>query len=198
MVDVHILTLPDTNQEWLSDCLNSLKNEPVRIHICDGIVGDIAQARTQAFALGNFPYVAFVDPDDLIVPGIFKRLIHELDNHPDCVCAYSDEVLIDDQGRALIAGWSVNPEPFISSGHDLSYHNINGQYIHHLRVMRRDAVVKCLPLKTKRMCEPALLKDLAKLGTIRHCPGIGYLWRIHDGNTFSTYTDEEKAECLSC
>lgn len=195
MVDVHILTLPGTRVEWLKECALSLINEPINRYFCDGIEGDIGAARTAAFRCGDSEYVSFVDPDDKVIPGTFAKLVALLEESPDAVMAYSDERLVDKWDRIICDGWSLRPDLFTS--YDIRPHNINGEYVHHLRVMRRDAVEKCLPLKTKRMPEPCLMYDLAKLGRFVHLPEVGYMWRIHGENTFFSYTEEEIEECLS-
>ena len=194
MVDVHILILPDTNKDWLFQCLMSLKDEPAVLHLCPGLPGDTSAARTEAFKRGNLPYVAFVDPDDLVVPGVIGKLVSLLESTPDAVCAYSDEMLVNEAGIDMLPGWSRDALPYLSVGYDIRCHCIDGKYIHHLRVMRRVSVERCLPLKTKRMPEPVLMHDLAKLGKLIHLPEIGYKWRIHGNNTFSTYTKAEYDE----
>lgn len=198
MVDVHILTMGDNRGAWLRECLDSLQSEPVSIHLRPGIPGDTAAARTAAFKAGVNPYVAFVDPDDVIVPGIFAKLVGLLESEPIAVAAYSDETLMDANGDFIGFGWSIDPKPYIMAGYDLRCHEVGGRYIHHLRVMRRSVVERCLPLKTKRMPEPVLMRDLAKLGPILHLAEVGYRWRIHGGNTFLTYTPEEHSEALAC
>lgn len=50
-IDVHILTMPDSNREWLSRCIKSLDGEPVNLHILPGVKGDIAAGRMAGFAI---------------------------------------------------------------------------------------------------------------------------------------------------
>lgn len=186
--------MPGERDDWFYDCLSSLRREPVTVRVCAGIPGDIGAARTKAFQLGDNLLVAFVDPDDLVVPGIFAKLIAHLEENPGAVMACSNEMLIGEEAEFLTMGFNVDPKPFLAAGHDLAPFLVGERYIHHLRVMRRDAVGKCLPLKTKRFSEPALMRDLAKIGPFVHLHDVGYRWRIHPGNSFPKFTDAERAE----
>jgi len=82
-IDVHVLLLPDTNQEWWQQCQDSLRNEPINLHVVDGVTGHVGQGRAKGFALGTAPYVCRVDPDDLVLPGGFSACIEALDMHPE-------------------------------------------------------------------------------------------------------------------
>ena len=44
-VDVHILRVPNENEEWFQYCLESMEREPVNIHVLDGVVGHIGKGR---------------------------------------------------------------------------------------------------------------------------------------------------------
>lgn len=195
-IDVHVCLLPPINNSWLGRCLSSLRDEPVNIHLTEGIKGNTSEARTKAFHIGAAPYVSFIDPDDYIYPGVYSVLLEMLTSNPDAVMAYSDEMLITPEGEFHCFGWSINPEPFLAENFPIHIHEINGHYIHHLRLMRRDAVMKCLPLKTKRAPEPVLMSDLYSLGDFMHLHELGYAWRIHHTNTFKEYTQEEIDEVV--
>lgn len=122
MIDVHILTMPNDNQAWFEKCLNSLKKEPVSVQVCNGIKGDIGNARADAFLLGDNEYVSFVDPDDYILPGGFLACLDEL-HKSNCDVVYTQEIITGFSGV-------VHDKPLIRD------------WIHHLIVMRRDVVLK--------------------------------------------------------
>lgn len=187
-VDVHIAIGHD--EPWLTDCVNSLMREDVNIWFVPKIEGDTAAAREAGFRKGSAPYVSFVDPDDLVVPGVFERCVAALDQHWEWVGCYTDESLITADGDFLMHGWSIDPRPFEAMG----YRHELMQGIHHLRVLRRSIVERCLPLKTKRMPEPVLMHEMRKYGELGHIPIVGYHWRIHKANTFFTYTADELNE----
>lgn len=194
MVDVHIITRPTDNQKWLCQCIDSLEDEPVTVHLVDGVQGDTAAGRMKGFSQGNHPYVSFVDPDDYVRPGIFKKLVNVLERLPEAVMAYSDQVLVDEYSNEILPGWSADPSYFWAHGQPISLLCSQGQYIHHLNVMRRDAVTRCLPLTPKQGPEAVLFRKLARLGWLMHVPVVGYYWRQHANNTYKTYTDAEYRE----
>lgn len=189
-VDVHIVIGP--NEPWLTECVQSLMHEDVHIWFVPKVDGNTAAAREAGFRKGTAEYVSFVDPDDLIMPGIFAKCVHALDNHPHWVGVYTDEVLIDRNGAFIMNGWSVDHLVFEPMGycHELM------QGVHHLRVLRRSVVEKCLPLKTKRIPEPVLMHQLRQYGVLRHLFVVGYQWRVHGQNTFLSYTIDELNEAI--
>jgi len=192
MIDVHILVVEKESPMFLVKCLCSLLPEKdINIQLFPNAKESISDARSNAFMKGNSEYVSFVDGDDEITSGAFVPLVDALENDKDAVAAYCDEILVDAEGKFLKYGWSINPKPFLDAGHRIDVCKINDKYIHHLIVMRRDAVEKCLPLKVKNLCEPELFHKLNRLGKILHIPYIGYKWRIHGGNMVSRFTDKD-------
>lgn len=191
-VDVHMVI--GRREQWLQECLDSLKNEPINLFTVHRVEGDTGAARTQAFTMGTAEYVSFVDPDDKVVPGIFTKCTDILDDNPDVVGVYTDQVLINRHGDYLMDGWSINEQPFLRFG----YRPELSQGHHNLYVLRREEVEKCLPLKTKRMPEVVLIHELKRLGSIHHLKEIGYFWRIHGKNTCLTYTKDELNDAMRC
>lgn len=76
-IDVHVLASKD--DKGLALCLASLNAEPVNVHVCDPIAGDIALARKRAYSKGMAPFVSYVDPDDTVIPGIYSALLQACD-----------------------------------------------------------------------------------------------------------------------
>ena len=76
-IDVHVLYRPkEDNHHWLNQCLASLRgnSESVNVAVYPGINGNTRDARRYAYAEGSSEFVAYVDPDDMVAPGIFKHL----------------------------------------------------------------------------------------------------------------------------
>jgi hypothetical protein len=182
MIDVHVLTLPETNTIWFDELLESLRFEPIKLHIIDGIKGNLGLARTKGFQLGDCKYVSYVDHDDLVIPGIFRKVLDCLDNTA-CSGVYTDEVLMNEFGKVFALGWSIDHRPFMSDKR-LQICNIGGQYMHHLIVLKREYVEKCLPLQSKMLPEPELLNKMLEFGPLVHLREIGYKWRIHKDNGY--------------
>jgi hypothetical protein len=190
LVDVHIIV--GNKEKWLPECLESLEHQPINIHFVDRIEGNVAKAREIGFSKGTCEYVSFVDPDDLVYPGVFIKCLGEIWQNPSCVGVYTNDMLIDEQGQFIGYGWGMNQEPFDEMGFPPEL--TNG--IHHLRVFKREAVNKCLPLKHKMIPEPLLNTEIQNHGRLIHIPVIGYKWRMHKQNTFTKYKREELEQAV--
>lgn len=75
LVDIHIIIYQEP--QWkINRCLESLRAEPVNIHIVSGKQEmPPFNGRRFGFSIGTAPYVGYVDPDDTIVPGCFQKLL---------------------------------------------------------------------------------------------------------------------------
>lgn len=173
LIDVHVLLLPTTNKEWWQQCQDSLREEPVNLHVVNGIVGHIGQGRVKGFALGDAPYVGCVDPDDLVLPGGFSACLEALAIHPEACGAYTDELLIDPHGKVIKPGvWSgLEWNPLLQ---------LEPKYLHHIYVMRRCFVERYM-LELRRwpsMAEFVLKGLLTNHGPWIHINRFGYKWRM--------------------
>lgn len=166
MIDVHILTMPTDNPEWFAQCLDSLKDEPVIVHLAPGIPDDIGNARANAFLLGEQKYVSFVDPDDYVLPGGFAACLDVLgQDQPVAVC--TQEIVTGFRGK-------IQQYPLIKT------------WDHHLMVFKRNVVLEHLSVwrdwrYTKKQSEGQwFMQHLAKLGLlISRIQQPYYVWRRH-------------------
>lgn len=147
MIDIHILTMPYENKQFLRDCLKSLEGEPVVTHIVDGIPGNICAARKRAFLLGGNPYVSSVDPDDFILPGCFSTALDILENNPNVAGTYCFEYVVGD--KLVLSDRSINRLP------------------HHAMVFRRSVFEQFLPV----------LDSIEVVKTLRGAPWYGGEWQ---------------------
>ena len=193
LVDVHIIA--GKKERWIEECLASLSKEHVNIWFVPRIEGNTAKAREIGFRQGQADYVSFVDPDDRIVPGVFEKCLSAMNADQSLSGVYTDEILIDEQGKYLMDGWSKSTQLFPEQ--QLIADIFRG--VHHLQVLRREYVEKCLPLKGKLMPEPILTSDIRQYGPLLHLPIVGYHWRIYKDQTFWCISDEELYEAkLAC
>ncbi|WP_017936963.1 hypothetical protein [Zestomonas thermotolerans] len=170
-IDVHILTLDDPT-EWREACIASLAGAPIRLHRLPGIRERVGQARAAGFARGTLPLVSFVDPDDRYEAGAFASLADALDAYPSAVLAYTDEALMDEDGRPL----GVRRLAYSAFQHAHS-----ASHVHGLIVMRRSAVE---PVLTRIADLDAgadwwLTRLVARRGGVLHLPLVGRHWRQH-------------------
>jgi hypothetical protein len=172
-VDVHCIHIPSTDKKLWEECRASLEGEPINLHMVDGVVGHTGKGRVEGFSQGNSPYVSCVDPDDLVLPGAFQACIDALEKHPEACGAYTDEVLIDSQGKVLRPGiWSKEAwNPLLQ---------LEPKYLHHVYVMRRCYVEKYALeiLKWPKMPEYVLKCLITEQGPWIHVDRFGYKWRM--------------------
>lgn len=134
LIDVHVLHMPDENQEWWNDCEKSLIGHPINVHNCSGINGNVGESRRLGFSLGSAPYVSFVDPDDLVLPNSFQVCLDVLEQHPEVCGVYTLSKVMNATGSI-----STNLlHPF----RPWSFHNMKKCVVevHQLVVMRRECV----------------------------------------------------------
>lgn len=182
MVDTHVILLPTTDQALWKACQDSLNAEPVNLHLIDGVDGHIGRGRAEGFKRGTSPYVSCVDPDDLVIPGAFTACLNALEKHPEACGAYTDELVIDAEGRTIRKGlWSGREwNPLLQ---------IEPQYLHHIFVMRRKFVQQHLDeLQLWPYLADFILKGLlAAHGPWIHVNGFGYKWRLHRNQAHKKY-----------
>ena len=80
MLDVHVLTLPDTRRDWQEQCIASVREAagrspvPVHVHVVPGVPGHLGAARAAGYAAGSAPWKAYADDDDYVLPDAFEAL----------------------------------------------------------------------------------------------------------------------------
>ncbi len=176
-VDVHVLLLSSTNQTYWQECLKSLEDEPIHLHITEGTDGHVGKGRYAGFSQGSSPYVSCVDPDDIVIPGAFQACIEALEANPEACGAYTNEQVINQSGKVIKAGlWNHSPwNPLLQ---------LEPRYLHHIYVMRRVYVERYYLelLRWPQMPEYILKCLLVNHGPWIHVNRFGYKWRlISDG-----------------
>jgi hypothetical protein len=170
-IDVHLLTL-DEPEPWREECLASLAGAPIRLYVLPGIRGRLGAARAAGYAQGDLPLVSFVDPDDRYEAGAFAHLADALDACPQASLAYTDETLMDEQGRDV----GVR-----RSAYSAFQHAHSASHVHGLIVMRRSAVKPVLDhiADLDAGADWRLTRLVASRGGVLHLPLVGRHWRQH-------------------
>jgi len=186
-IDVHILTLPNSNRKYLAKAIASLQHDPVNLYIVPGVAGDIGSGRMMGFCHGIAPYVSFVDEDDLVELGAFSRISDAIVENPDCAF-YTNEILIDSDGNKIGDGFSKDPTPF-KGNRGLHLAQVPGQpgkYMHHLVCYPRVSLAGLDLSNAERFSpETTINNHVAKTAKFVELPFVGYRWRIHSGNSSS-------------
>jgi len=189
-IDVIITVLPGSDRKMLARCIWSLSDEPVNVYFVNGRKGRIGYGRAESLFLGKAPYIAFVDHDDEIEPGIFEKIKPLLEDDP--VHVYTDEILMNAEGKPICHGWSVNPELLRMVPTDLVptlYDDQNNKYFHHLNVFSRKDAMSFVPelYNGNRGIEGHLFQHLNKMGKVKYLSEVGYRWRLHQNNGSSNF-----------
>ena len=142
--------------------------------------GGIAAATNDGLDAARGWIVTICDHDDLIDPTAIERVIEHFTEHPDDDVVYTDEQLIDADGRVL----AHYGKPDYSPRRHLGHH-----YLAHLVAARRDAVGD---LRVRADFEPAqdydfylrVIERVAAQGRrVGHIPEVLYSWRAIAGSS---------------
>lgn len=131
LIDVHIIELPGwfgQKDEWYKECLDSLYNQPINLEIVTGQWYHLGIGRYDGFSKGSGDYVTFVDPDDIVPPGVFKWCEDYLRVNRDVDVLVTDELRMNESG--IIIPNSSRYHPVVLTHHYL-------HYLHHLVIVRR-------------------------------------------------------------
>lgn len=167
-VDCHVLHFGEP-EHYLDQCLASLEDAPVNVLILrGGFPGNIGAARAYAVALGHAPYWAFVDADDVLLPGAVSACTAALDGEPRLVGVYTDYEAISPDGALLYrtkkSCWS--PLALLNSCWEvLHYHQYRREFVgRHL-----DGLARCPCYE-----EAYLAGILSQYGDFRRLDLCGY------------------------
>jgi len=175
-VDVAIMRVPGEREDWFQYCLESLEREPVNVHIIEGVVGHIGKGRIKCLQVGSEPYVAYVDPDDLVCRGAFQACIDALEAQPDKVLAYTREAWLHESGLMYAAHGRNHYEPFFGT-EDEAFR------AHHLCVYRRSALPDLGFLADYPNMPEQALKQRLWDNNFAFIDQVGYGWRKHDNQS---------------
>ncbi len=107
-LDVHILTMPETNLQWQNECLESVTRAishagfPVALHLCPGYKGHIGIARAHGYSLGQAPYICQVDDDDYVTVDAFSSMREALLANPDVIFPREWSILYENSNGTVI------------------------------------------------------------------------------------------------
>lgn len=170
MIDVHVLTYSGTRLDWLSTCLRSLADQPCRVHVVQGVEGDVGAGRAHAYTLGEHEFVSYVDSDDYVLPGALAACLEALQTHRAVVT----------RERRL---WGSMFDSSTLGGHHLTVYR-REDVLPHLGDMRQ-LPYHCDRLLTHRLAPTQL--DM-----------VGYVWRMHEcqGHRLATPEHDKAWEVL--
>jgi hypothetical protein len=176
MVTVPLLVKPA--EPWLDQCLASLTDCTVLQLPASDSMGE---GRARGFTVAQTEYVAIVDPDDWVVPGMPLRCAQLLED-TGAVLAHTHEMRVDEEGNSLYK--VVNSTDY---------------RCHHLTVYRLSAVLPFVGELHKYgwRADWALKAWLYRQGGQFVClDEVGYFYRQHPNQTRRTDPDKEGAAAM--
>lgn len=175
MIDVHIIK---SDRGYYDECIDSLKDEPIDIHILKHSEGNLGKLRTEGFLKGNNEYAAAIDDDDILVKGTFNRAIQSLSSGN--FTAYYTNHHIMDANKNVYGKWFdglAEPVGFAQC-----------KQMHHVVVYKKSVIEPVLKYlygaKTfdKRLLNLKAIHD----GEVKGDDAFGLYWRIHDKQMHKT------------
>lgn len=173
MLDCHVLTLPQRGAVF-SRCFESLSSRRARVWPVTGVEGHIGQGRYAGFAMGDAPFVTYVDDDDMVQPGLLDALVDVLRQHPDAALLHVGNRSVASDAR--VPGGRVGVL-------DIARRRPSPRLADHMNVFRRDLLQPHLRqyLDFPRGGDSAVLQayvtSLAHPHYMLHCPQQLYLKR---------------------
>lgn len=182
MIDVHILTRPTDNKIWFDECLKSLENENINLFIEPGIEGNVGLARYNAFKKGNSEFVSYVDPDDMIVPGIFSKMLEKMTD--ECCGVFTNEITIHERNNKIIKKYRK-----LDKWKRFSLRE--SVYPHHICLMKRNLIEKySYEFLDWKYRSEYIIKNVMTLDfPWIQMDDFGYEWRIHSNCTHVIHTE---------
>jgi len=143
--------------------------------------GHISRASNSALAHATGEFVALLDHDDRLAPGVLLRIVEAIRVQPSARFIYTNRDKIDDEGRHFDAENRGDWNPAAAITHN---------YLHHLTVIGRNIVLQAGAFRPEYFGSQDLdlylrCHELIQPEQIVHVPMIGYHWRAHAGSTAS-------------
>ncbi len=155
--------------------------DPTRRHLIERPAnGGIAAATNDGLDAAVGSVVTICDHDDVIDPIAISRVLDHFDEHPDDDVVYTDEQVVDADGRTIAAYRKPDYSPRRHLGH---------HYLAHLVAARREAIGD---LRVRAEYEPSQDYDFylrvieratSRGRTVGHIPEVLYSWRAITGSS---------------
>jgi hypothetical protein len=170
--------------------LDSLKGHDIKLHVFPdrwNYLTDfherILAIRKYGFSLGTADLVTYVDDDDVVMPGIFRKIQEVMDANPEALACWSLEDWANEDMTEIASSPFVRP--------------------HHLITMRRDAMNSVINLTKewsifdhRHSCHVHMLEGLPKESIVA-IDQVGYVWRRHESSLLGTLKRSLRDESIN-
>ncbi len=149
----------------------------------------IAAATNAGIAVATGRWIAFIDHDDVFVPGAVAVIADAILRHPEALFFYTDEIIVDDVLKPIGSFCKPAFDSVMLSG---------ANYINHFSVFRADRLAALGNLREDREGSQdydLLLRYLheAPRDAVIHVPFPAYLWRRGERSYSAAYFDRSVA-----
>jgi hypothetical protein len=170
-VGVCVLISRNSNPAYLHACFQSLKEQDCTITLGDGDRGNHSQGRVDAYDRCDSEVMTWVDPDDIVEPGILRICEDTLASNPNAGGCATLEVVTDE---------NLNPK-YTTPKNVGKCVLVSPLPAHHLIVFRRRVYTFMRPflLTIDQGADWAMAIAAHKLGGLVEIPQVGYYWRRH-------------------
>jgi glycosyltransferase involved in cell wall biosynthesis len=177
--DFEVLVIDDGSTDRTADIVRSFNSDKVR-YVYQANHGR-SNARNHALRLARGHYIAFLDSDDLYMPGKLGLQVEYLDAHPDVGMVYTSALCIDDSGSPISYSYDAKVSGWIYE--DIAF--FRPVTITLPTVMARREVfdkVGGFDEKMERFEDTDMWRRIAKCFVIGAIPTPTCLLRTHEGN----------------
>lgn len=158
------------------------RDERIRIIFLEENRG-VAAASNEAIARASGEFICFLDHDDVLAPDALYEVAGFLNTSPETDFIYSDEVLMNEEGRPVFACY----KPDFSLDYLLSH-----PYIVHLVTIRASLLREAGGFRSDFSVSQdydLFLRIVSRTRRIGHIPKILYYWRTHPSSAGHRYID---------
>ncbi len=172
-----------TNARTIADLKEAASRRGVEV-LFNAINRGIAAATNAGIGAARGQWIAFIDHDDVFVPGAVAVIADAIERYPDALFFYTDEIIVDDALRPTGSFCKPAYDSVLLSG---------ANYINHFSVFRADRLAALGRLRSDREGSQdydLLLRYLtgAAAGSVVHIPFPAYLWRRGERSYSATYS----------
>lgn len=183
-VELLIIYYPENGKEsWFEEAVESTKSHPVDLKIYRGNCLGPLHLRQEFISKCKTPYLAWIDDDDVLLPGTIQRCLDflEKEENKKCCGVFTSAIIINDESGEIIL--PNNSERIFSRDSHLQ----REFRPHHFMLFRKEAAMNCLEILPKfhsaKQMETFLITAYASLfGPWAFLDFPGYIKRDRETN----------------
>lgn len=188
-IQVQVITKPERRELYFK-CRESLSGEPV--NVTESVYGPYMENRLAFIESATAPFVSFVDDDDMVMAGVYDKLLSAVTTKH--VGAHGHEVKVAEDG-SIITGLLGFNTAYTLDGLLTRLHfprptivrtDVAKTAVAFIRAQSQHVIDLLLP-------EAAILGLCGLCGDYAEVKGHGYFWRQHGDNMHRTQPDAWQA-----